>query len=246
MVKLKFIATNKEFLDIAPKPVPSSYNIPIWFKNTPSYINDKKDIDVYSDPNSTIKKCMPLVDVMTAGYQIVLPCDIWVYNEGENQIKFQWAWENLEFITGTRKEQYPYYPIPDGYYSQAFKWINFWTIKTPKKWSCIFTHPLHHDDLPFKCLSSIVDTDKYPSPVHFPFFLKKNFSGLIPKGTPLMQVIPFKREHFKSEFSYDKGCLATIWKKAHTEFFDRYLKNFRSPKTYEQGEVTKSKCPFHF
>lgn len=243
-VLIKFIAENKEFLDIAPKPEPSSHNLPVWFKNTPSYINGKKDIDVYSDPNSTIKKCMPVVDAMTAGYHIVLPCDLWVYNEGPDKIKFQWSWENLELISNTRKEQHALYPVPDGFYSTAFKWMNYWITKTPKGWSCLFTHPLHYDDLPFKCFTAMVDTDKYPSPVNFPFFLRKNFSGMIPKGTPLMQVIPFKREHFKSEFSYDKGILKNIWDKAQTEFFDRYLKNFRTPKNFEQGGI--SKCPFAF
>jgi hypothetical protein len=243
-VLIKFIAATKEFLEIAPKPEPSSRNTPTWFKNTPSYIDDKKGIDSYSDPNSTIKKCMPVVDAMTSGYHILLPCDVWVYNEGQDKIKFQWAWEDLEIVSGTRKEQHTLYPTPDGFYFTSFKWINHWITKTPKGWSCLFTHPLHYDDLPFKCLTSMVDTDKYPSPVHFPFFLRKDFSGMIPKGTPIMQVIPFKREHFKSQFSYDRGQFKRIWDKAHTEFFDRYLKNFRTPKNFEQGEIAK--CPFAF
>lgn len=247
---IKFIADTKEFYDVASgdvkiEPHPSSWNTPVWFKNTPAYIDDKKSIDTYSDPNSTIKKCMPFVDSMRAGYVIPLPCDIWIYNEGEDRIKIQWSWENLELVSETRKEQHSLLPIPNGYYNRAFKWINHWIVKTPKNWSCLFTHPIHHDELPFKCLTSMVDTDKYPSPVHFPFFLKKDFNGMIPKGTPLMQVIPFKREVFRSEFSYDKdNLLKNIWNKAHTEFFDRYAKNFRSPKTYEQGEA--SKCPFAF
>ena len=50
----------------------------------------------------------------------------------------------------------------------------------------------------------MVDTDKYPIPVHFPFLLKKNFEGLIKQGTPIIQVIPFKRESWKSSYSFLK------------------------------------------
>jgi len=33
--------------------------------------------------------------------------------------------------------------------------------------------------------------------------MKNNFEGLIPKGTPVIQVIPFKRDNWKSNI-YDK------------------------------------------
>jgi len=246
-IPIKFIATDKNFLDIAPRPVPSSKIVPTWYKNTLTYSNDKKSVDRYNDPNSTIKMCMPVTDSMNAGYTITLPCDVWVFNEGENKIKFQWAWDELKLVGLQSKEYHELYPVPDNHYTQVFKWTNYWTVKTPKNWSCLFTHPLHHDDFPFKTMTALVDTDKFPIPINLPFFLKKDFSGLIPKGTPLVQIIPFKREKFVSEFSWDEGnVLSKIWTKAHTEFFGRYLKNFRSQKTFEEGEVKKSKCPFHW
>jgi hypothetical protein len=246
---LDFVANDKEFFDVARndkqiEPHPSSWQTPTWLKNTSAYVNDKRAIDEYSDPTSTIKMCMPVQDILKAGYIIPLPCDVWVYNEGENKIKFQWSWDGINLISEQRKDQYSLYPVPDAYYNTAFSWTNHWIVKTPKNWSCIFSHPMHRDELPFKCMSSIVDTDKYPAPVNFPFFLRKDFQGLIPKGTPLMQVIPFKREKFKSRFSYDNGVLKTLWKKAHTSFFNRYADNFRTPKNFEQGDVKK--CPFAF
>lgn len=248
MKKIEFIATDKEFLEILPKPIPSSNIFPEWYKKTPSYINNQKSIDVYSDPNSTIKKCMPVIDSLTMGYNIVLPCDLWVFNDGENKMRFQWAMEGLELISEQKREQYTEYPVPQGYYSKVFKFLNQWITKTPRGYSCIFIHPLHHDDLPFKCISAVVDTDKFPIPVNFPFFLKKDFNGLIPKGTPIIQVLPFRREEFVSQYSWDKkNIFENIWKKASLNFFDIYLKNFRSPKKFEEGDVKKiSKCPFHW
>lgn len=247
IIPIQFIAETKEFLEIAPKPTVASKNVPEWFKKMPSYVNNVKGIDQYGDPTSTVKKCMPVNDCINAGYNIVLPCDVWITNHGDDKLKIQWAWENIKIVTGQRPDQHEGYPIPEGYNTSVFKFINHWIVKTPKNWSCLLTHPLHHEELPFRTLSSVVDTDRYPSPIHFPFFLKKGFNGLIPQGTPIVQIIPFKREKFRSTYSWDKdGKLATIWKKAHNIFFDRYLKNFRSPKTYEEGDVKVSKCPFHW
>jgi hypothetical protein len=245
-VPIKFIADSEEFLQIAPKPILASENQPEWFKKTLQYIDDKKEIDRYGDPTSTVKLCMPFRDALTAGYHIVTPSDVWVHNDNKGNVRFQWAYEGKEIITGTDKRRYAELPIPDGFLEDAFKWLNYWTVKTPRGWSCLFTHPINYDELPFRSLTSLVDTDKFPIPVHFPFILKKDFSGLIPKGTPIIQVIPFKREKFVASYSWDEGGrLERLWKKAHLGFFNRYLKNFRIPKHFSIEEK-KSKCPFGF
>jgi hypothetical protein len=42
--------------------------------------------------------------------------------------------------------------------------------------------------------SGVVDTDRYPSPVNFPFVpIGDDGVHILPKGTPLVQVIPFAR-----------------------------------------------------
>jgi hypothetical protein len=35
-------------------------------------------------------------------------------------------------------------------------------------------------------------------PVLFPFMMKNNFSGVVPAGTPVVQIVPFKRDDWKS------------------------------------------------
>jgi hypothetical protein len=243
-INIEFIVKSKNLLDIIPKPHPAIENIPNWYKNTPLYVDDKKGINSNSEPNSTVKKCMPFFDGMTSGYHIPLISDVWVENEDGN-LNFKWSIDDVEIIHSHIAEQYNLYPVPEGYMVHAFKWINPWIIKTPKNYSCLFTHPTHYDDLPFKCLSAVVDTDKHPTSIHFVFFLKKNFQGLIPKGTPLIQVIPFKREKYNSIFHSNYEKLDLIWKRAKTEFFDRYKRFFRSPKSYTSEPIKKSKCPFH-
>jgi hypothetical protein len=54
-------------------------------------------------------------------------------------------------------------------------------------------------DLPFYVQSGIVESDIWGLPVFIAFFLKRNFQGVIPKGTPIMQIIPFKRDDWELE-----------------------------------------------
>ena len=53
--------------------------------------------------------------------------------------------------------------------------------------------------MPFHSFSGIVDTDKHPVPVNFPFVVKKDFEGVIPAGTPIAQFIFLKRDTLEYE-----------------------------------------------
>jgi hypothetical protein len=52
--------------------------------------------------------------------------------------------------------------------------------------------------IPFKIFDAVVDTDTFNIPVRFPFTLNDpNWEGIIEAGTPIAQVIPFKREDYE-------------------------------------------------
>jgi hypothetical protein len=70
-------------------------------------------------------------------------------------------------------------------------------LSLPKGYSCIIMHPLNRHDLPFLTLSGIVDADSMLHNGSIPFYIKEDFEGLIKAGTPILQVIPFKRESWK-------------------------------------------------
>jgi len=62
-------------------------------------------------------------------------------------------------------------------------------------------------------VSGIIDNDKVNLPGSMPFFLKEGWTGVIPKGTPYAQLIPFKREDWESEIIIED--YNTIFKKNH-------------------------------
>ncbi|MGY4450794.1 hypothetical protein ACVWZR_005454 [Bradyrhizobium sp. i1.3.1] len=80
---------------------------------------------------------------------------------------------------------------------------NLWTIEAPEGYSLFFTHPVNRFDLPFITLSGLVDCDRYrDSWIHFPaHWHNTGFRGVLPKGTPIAQCIPVKREDWTRQTS---------------------------------------------
>lgn len=227
-------------LGVTPKPVPASQMIPDWYKHTESYIGGKKipPLTAGLSPEGqganvgTIKRCMPFFDAMTAGYILVTPADLYISKDAEGAPVYEWA--SYDMISFHPIQQAPIYPN-NPTRSKFPKFINPWAIKTPAGYSSFFTTPMHQD-LPFTCLDAIVDTDKYTAPVNIIFTLKNaNFEGLIPKGTPFVQVIPFKRDEWKMSIGGEKEYSEQLKvnQKLATKFFDKYKTMFRAAKTYK-------------
>jgi hypothetical protein len=168
-----------------PHPIPSSKGVPEWWR---------KESNV-AEQVHTMKRCIPILDSLTAGYLITLPVD--VYKKIDDDTFYQPM--EPSFVSSHFIRQTQSYPLSDEWNPQPFKWLNPWRIKTPKGYSCLFIHPLNSGDQPFHSFSGIVDTDKHPVTVNFPFVIKKDFNGIIPAGTPMIQVIPFKRDSWKSK-----------------------------------------------
>jgi len=212
------------------KPIPASKNIPSWYSDLNSYIGNKKMPTIDGTNPSTIKKCMPVFDLMVAGYLIKSPTDVFVSSiNGEPY----YQWPTLEVISFHPIEQAPNHPDQNGVTYP--KWINNWSIKTPKGYSTLFIQPVHRESV-FKILPGLVDTDTYHAPVNFPFVLNDpNFEGLIPKGTPIAQVIPIKRENWAMQFGEEKerSEQLRVAQRLNTAFFDRYKTMFRQVKVYK-------------
>lgn len=75
------------------------------------------------------------------------------------------------------------------------KFHSYWTIRTPEGWSCLFLPPVNRPDDVVHVFGGVVDTDTYRSPVNFPFVVTADDGVLtLEQGTPLVQVIPFRRD----------------------------------------------------
>lgn len=182
-------------------PTPAKTHIPEEYKRLP-YKIDKTYLHKHpnwKNSNLTVKACVPVLDAFMSGYIITSLCDLVVSKNTDYEHRIYWDVDWIPVKTHSQS-QYGDMSYPAGYEPDPFKFETQWIIKTPPGYSVLITHPLNRFDLPFITMSGVVDSDSYGMlPVNLPFFLKEDFEGTIPKGTPIAQVIPFKRDDWKSE-----------------------------------------------
>jgi hypothetical protein len=212
-------------------PKPAVKEVPEWYKHTPEYVGEhgRKIVDP-SQSVHTVKKCIPVFDAMTAGYILYTQVDVQIWQK--DGLPY-YTWADQDFINFHPIEQASLHPKNN---SMPYpKWKNTYAISTPAGYSVLFTQPMHRDSV-FTILPGVVDTDKYKSTVAFPFVLNDiKFEGLIPAGTPMVQIIPFKRESWKHKIGSDKERKEEnlIGKKLHTMLLNSYKKQFWSRKEYK-------------
>lgn len=193
--------------------LPASHYVPEWYKNITPGVDGEKLTFKDGVSNATIRKCVPFLEAMTAGYIVQLAQDVFISREElidpstgyQSSIPY-YSWGlggQVAFHDARQAPGHPgnksNYPIP--------KFTSNWSIMTPNGYSCMFIPPMNRDDLPFRIMSGIVDTDTYHTPVNFPFTLvDPNFTGLIKAGTPIAQIIPFKRDKWKMNSGSKKSA----------------------------------------
>ena len=209
-------------------PRPAFKEIPEWFRNLAPF---RKDLPV--NQNSSAKRCVPLLDAMTAGYILPLPLDVVVYHEG-GKLRYQWAhgpeigFQTLWQVGDHKRVTDEYEAVP--------KFPNPWAVETPRGYSCLYVPPLNADDNVFDIFSAVVDTDTYNQQGTLPFLLRDpNWEGLIPAGTPMAQVIPFRRDSYRMVIGDDnhRHLGELQYHKLRSVFRDGYRKMFWSPKSYK-------------
>ena len=232
---ISFIAKDENLYNVFDKPLPSSKVIPEWYKKEKTMLFENSiGMSEEGNPSRTIKACMPIFDIITAGYTITLPADINIERNNDGTINVQWSTDSLGLITSHSKDQFSNFNVPNEFYDLGYKFMNPWVIKTPPGYSCLFMQPALRDDLPFQIIPAIVDTDKHPVAVNFPFFLRKDFTGVLEMGTPIMQVIPFKREEWSSESYFYKNDESNVeWQRAKRKLMNRYKTFYRSAKVWK-------------
>lgn len=209
-------------------PVPAFKAIPAWFRDLPPF---QKDMP--TGGNSSAKRCVPLLDAMTGGYILPLPVDVMVSHEA-GKLRYRWAYEpGIEF---QKLWQIGRHKRVTDHYEAIPKFPNPWAVQTPRGYSCLYVPPLNTDDNIFEIFSAVVDTDTYNQDGTLPFLLRDpNWEGLIPAGTPMAQVIPFRRDSYKMVIGDDnyRRVGELQYHKLRSVFRDGYRKMFWSPKSYK-------------
>jgi hypothetical protein len=191
---VKFIAADEWASQNLAIPSPASKELPEWYKETNSYFHGNSfEFSTPGNSANTIKSCMPVLDILSTGWIQKTWCDIYVEKTADGQTMIHHSMGNSP-IGSKRVETLGNMPIPKGYVVAAFHWRRPWYVQTPPGHSMLFTHPFYRTDLPFQSISAVIDSDDYNLNGKVGFLLKEDFTGLIPKGTPMYQMIPFQKD----------------------------------------------------
>ncbi|MER8659339.1 hypothetical protein, partial [Mesorhizobium sp. M1078] len=177
-----------------PRPILARGALPDWLRAMPATAYSA----IHGRDIRTLKQCPPVIDAMTYGFMILLPCDV-VVDKGT----FSWDWQ----IPDPVSENHPRAPLSFHTPGQlagspfatpgqaAIKFNSFWTIQIEDGWSLFATHPVNREDLPFRLVTGLVDSDRFSDGgINFPaIWTEPGFSGVLRKGNPVAQCFAFPR-----------------------------------------------------
>jgi len=232
MFKKKPILQYESAIETYPNVItPAKNNIPEWYRKIPKWKNNEM-FEIGKAFNFTVKHCIPFMDSLTVGYMIVLPNDLYVKNvHGVPYV----TWKDTEFPPKWRDEVADLNLVPTGHYPMEYTWQTAVANLIPIGYSLLLTHPLNRHDLPFTTVSGVVDGGLVMGPTGaIPFYIKKDFEGIIPQGTPIAQLIPFRQENWSSKKT--KGLLKKANEnmiKTNSLIYGWYKKTFWIRKKYD-------------
>ena len=171
-------------------PIAAKNSLPDWYK-------DQNSRNHFKHP--TIKRCMPIFDAMSSGYFLVAQSDIIVDSTNPGGLTIS-SDNDFDGVLFSQHDFYQYdkYPIPSGYHSHVLRIHPMWAVQTPKDYSALFINPVHNGSKNMNAMTGLIDTDNFISDGHLSFFVKENTVFKIKKGTPIVQVLPIKRESWQA------------------------------------------------
>ncbi|MBR19898.1 MAG: hypothetical protein CMA64_07115 [Euryarchaeota archaeon] len=227
-MNVKFICSDKHVLKNFPI-VPAKKCLPEWYSKLKA-----------NEPN--ISKCMPVRDIITAGYIIPNAYEQGVGVSMDNGIEMpevvypvEKAGEFYTFLNHIvnpdffhTHDQCPVdiHGSKKGYYKIKLPW----RIETPKGYSTLLMQPFYQFNTDLVIMPSIVDTDEYDhSNVNFPCYIRKSEVDIKP-GQPLVQCIPFKRDEWTHSLSFEKESTSS---KMNLFLNNMYKRAFHQKKNFK-------------
>lgn len=197
--------------ELLPRPMRASKSLPDWFKS----LARRPEGAEHFEPQ-TVKRCVPVLDAASNGYYIPAWCDFAISirnvedeKTGETELAIRVnPSTNLHLFFEETIGTHGWTQVGNDCPIQSYaigkillKFLNPWVVETQKGWSCLFKSPPHHYSN-VRIMEGVVDTDTYHRQINFPFFWDGYKEGefLIEAGTPLIHVIPFKREAVEMQF----------------------------------------------
>lgn len=209
-------------LTLIPDCIPKSSKkyIPKWWK-TLAYNSGLTTLDSNASPN--VKACPSFIDYFSKG--IVLP--MWVdsilyFNSETNTWRWKVADEQFPIQVHSNDQYLNFVPHKflgkESYF--IFKLVAPWKFFTPKGYSLMQLPMTYHFNEDFSVLSGVIDTDTYHEVNPQVVIHSDKKEIFIPRGTPLVQLIPYKRTEEKLEVLEYSDAPKTYRKKINKQYLN--------------------------
>lgn len=205
MPTIEFVAYSEETVKYF-KPVLASTVQPDWWKKM-------KIMEITRGHRQhTVRACPAMDDWLRIGYYLIAAQDIEVINgvsdTDEGDERFSTAdisGNGINSISHPASQMGNVFEFvgDGGPIKDAFKMRNPWNVITPKGYSCFYLDPFLHQNKYFSTWPGIIDTDSFninQDNAQIIFYPKVEKGFIIPKGTPLVQIIPFRREEWVASY----------------------------------------------
>jgi hypothetical protein len=221
-------------------PVPAKEIIPEWIKNVKPHTDNG---------TATVKRCPPMIDMVTSGYYIRsfgnFEFHRYIQN-GEEEINITGDVDLLvpfdnptpdivlsktfaPLMTSHNFEEAPL--VVNDIRKSVFKFLGYWTAKTPPGYSILYL-PVAHFYNDFQILSAIVDADDdWEIPTAFTAFCnyhdENEHKWSIKAGDPIALAIPFLRDEWDHEILEQDDSIP------RTKTNYNYRENFHKKKSFK-------------
>lgn len=164
---------------------PANEFLPEVWKKIP--LEKQTDVGSYK----TVKACPGIGDWLTMGYIIPAWSDIVLKN---TEYGPDVTLSNHDGAASHSPSECSGLLYTKSHYGGSIKLPCKWMIKTAPGWSIMIVPLWYHENLPIEAMPGIIHSDTHHTEVNFNFILKTEEEFRIKAGTPLVKVIPFKRQ----------------------------------------------------
>jgi len=168
--------------------------IPDWWKKIPTQTNE---VVWGQGITGNVKVCPSFADYFTRGFIIPMWTDCHLYYNSDTK-EYKWASSDSKFSFGSHgNSQYIDY-VDHKFLNKnsffIFKLLLPWQVFTPKGYSLYQFPTFFHFNEDFSVVPGVRDTDSYHQ-INMQIIIHSDKKEIfIPRGTPLAQYIPFKRD----------------------------------------------------
>lgn len=233
---IEFYATYGGLEKICPI-VKASKLTPCWWKNADKNAN-QTFTDGVPDEAGNIKKCPGISDLLLDGFILTSWADMVVDPIDEYNCKIQPSIDiPLAMHTVTHTSYKPHLPAHVlEEYNHVLKIQTPWLVKTKRGHSVYIDNPFYFFNENFICSPGILASDSFFT-ITLQLLIKSKKRFMIPFGTPLAVIRPFKRKKYKYKINQ-------FSKKAEQLFSYSSLVSFCKFSASVMYNNNRNKCPF--